>query len=491
MAKKKSKKNQKKEIDLQKFSKKILDEANDIIQCVNEQGNFIYVNQKWEEKLNYSLAEAKKLNFIEIISKDNQKHCQKLFAELKQGEKLSNIETEFQTKKNKNFLVEGNITPIIEKKKLIATVGIFRDISKRKKEVERNKKLLEAIRRNESRYRSLFANMTTGFALQKVVLDKKNKPIDFELIEINERYEKIIEKDKIEIVGKRAVELIKDIKNDKKKFLDIFYKTAFKEVNKNFEHYFEDLNKWLSFSCYSPMKGYLVTLVEDITERKKMLFNLKKRDEILSILSQFSNKFLKEGLSKNFTKNFLKQLGEVIEVSRVYIFKNYLKNKSLNCSLLYFWLNKNKPQNEKNNKNKAFQNFNYKEKGLDKWQKQLAKGQAIHGNLSDFNQKETKFIKKQNIKSILIVPIFVLKEWWGFVAFDETENQREWQEIEIDTLKSAANTLGAAFQRQKIENEMKKNNEKLERINKLMVGRELKMIDLKKEVNQLKDSNKK
>jgi PAS domain-containing protein len=53
--------------------------------------------------------------------------------------------------------------------------------------------------------------------------------------------------------------------------------------------------------------------------------------------------------------------------------------------------------------------------------------------------------------SIVIVPIFVEGEWWGFVGFDECFAEREWSAAEMEALKAAASTLGAAVRRKRAE----------------------------------------
>jgi PAS domain S-box-containing protein len=56
---------------------------------------------------------------------------------------------------------------------------------------------------------------------------------------------------------------------------------------------------------------------------------------------------------------------------------------------------------------------------------------------------------------MILVPIFVEEEWWGFIGFDDCSREREWSAAEIDALKAAASTLGAALQRQVMEEELR------------------------------------
>ena len=59
-------------------------------------------------------------------------------------------------------------------------------------------------------------------------------------------------------------------------------------------------------------------------------------------------------------------------------------------------------------------------------------------------------------------------------------------EIERDRLSTAAKLIGTLVERKEIENQLQKKVEELEKFNKLAVGRETKMRELKKEIEKLK-----
>jgi PAS domain S-box-containing protein len=62
--------------------------------------------------------------------------------------------------------------------------------------------------------------------------------------------------------------------------------------------------------------------------------------------------------------------------------------------------------------------------------------------------------------------------------------------IEIDNRKLVIGMVEDITERKKLETELKERNEELERVQNLTVGRELKMIQLKKEIEQLKEKVK-
>ncbi|MBU0662161.1 PAS domain S-box protein, partial [Candidatus Micrarchaeota archaeon] len=110
----------------------LLENANDLIQSVNSEGKFIYVNKKWKELLGYSDAEVKKLGLMDIIRKDQRAHCKEMFGKVMRGKTLTAVETVFVGKRGNEVHVEGNVTPHMENGKFVSTMAIFRDVSGRK-----------------------------------------------------------------------------------------------------------------------------------------------------------------------------------------------------------------------------------------------------------------------------------------------------------------------------------------------------------------------
>jgi PAS domain S-box-containing protein len=128
----------------------LFENASDFIQSVSLDGHYIYVNKAWRQALGYTEKEIKNLTMWDIIHSDHLQHCQEIFQKVIAGE-ANYIETAFVTKNGKVIYVEGNANTYSHKGEIIATRGIFRDITERKLAEE---KLCE----NEERYRDLFEN---------------------------------------------------------------------------------------------------------------------------------------------------------------------------------------------------------------------------------------------------------------------------------------------------------------------------------------------
>jgi PAS domain S-box-containing protein len=193
-------------------------------------------------------------------------------------------------------------------------------------------------------------------------------------------------------------------------------------------------------------------------ERKLAIKLLRRRDDILKAVHLFSERFLRMPLTESSIEPILETLGHAAEVSRVYIFENRTrKDGTLATSRRFEWVAPGiKPQLDKNN----LQELPWLEAGFGRWVKTLGNHKLIYGHVSKFPEPEKKILSGQDIISIMIAPIFVGNDWWGFIGLDDCRSAREWSPVEIEALKTAANVLGAAIQRTQAEEALLQSEEK-------------------------------
>ena len=133
------------------------------------------------------------------------------------------------------------------------------------RDVTERKQAAEAVRRSESRYRSLFENMLEGFALCKMVFNN-DKPQDFEYIDVNNAFEQLTGLKNV--VGKKVTDVIPGVRETNPELFEIYGRVALTGKPATFETYLDALKIWFSISAYCPEKGYFVAVFENITERK-------------------------------------------------------------------------------------------------------------------------------------------------------------------------------------------------------------------------------
>jgi PAS domain S-box-containing protein len=164
-------------------------------------------------------------------------------------------------------------SPIFDNKgELTGAVHIAKDITKRKKAEA-------ALVESERRYRSLFANMNSGFAFCKIVSDNDGKPIDYIFLEVNDDFEKLTGLGKKAVLGKRVSEVFFSVEKDPTDWIGIRGRVVTTGEPVRFEGYFESLKKWFSVAAYRPEIGYFAMAFDDITERKKAEESLPESEE--------------------------------------------------------------------------------------------------------------------------------------------------------------------------------------------------------------------
>jgi PAS domain S-box-containing protein len=127
----------------------------------------------------------------------------------------------------------------------------------------------EAQKSSEQKYRSLFANMIDGFALHKVIVDDKGKPVNYVFMEANEAFERMTGLVFSNIKGKKVTEVLPGIEKDPADWIGVYGKIALTGQENKFIQFSEVLKRWYSISAFSPQKGYFATVTEDITQIKQ------------------------------------------------------------------------------------------------------------------------------------------------------------------------------------------------------------------------------
>jgi len=211
---------------------------------------------------------------------------------LKTGKKVKNVVMGvFDPKKEETRWININATPQYKKDetKPFQVYTTFEDITKRL-EAE------ESLNKSEHRYYQLFGSMNEGVALHEIIYNSTHEAVDYIITDINQAYEKILGLKRNEVVGKKASELYG---TGNPPYMEIYVTVAEKCEPKEFETYFEPMDKYFRISVVSPEKGKFATVFEDITERKKSEMRRQELLENEQELTQELQKLYKELNARN------------------------------------------------------------------------------------------------------------------------------------------------------------------------------------------------
>jgi PAS domain S-box-containing protein len=102
--------------------------------------------------------------------------------------------------------------------------------------------------------------------------------------------------------------------------------------------------------------------------------------------------------------------------------------------------------------------------GLQRWERLLMDGEAIHGLVRKFPPEEQDILSSLEIKTILIIPVITQQRWWGFIGFDDVYEERHWPPEDMELLKTAAGMLGRYFQNKQLSQQLKESEEKYRQV---------------------------
>ncbi len=123
----------------------LFDNAGDLIQSVDTEGRFLYVNRAWLETLGYERDELEGLNLFDIIHPRYRPHCRELFRRVLDGQEVEVAEVVFRAKDGREVILEGKSSCRFEHGRPVSTRGIFRDITARRLAEEELKRYQERL----------------------------------------------------------------------------------------------------------------------------------------------------------------------------------------------------------------------------------------------------------------------------------------------------------------------------------------------------------
>lgn len=142
-------------------------------------------------------------------------------------------------------------------------------------DVAQRRRIENELVQSESRYHSLFANMSSGFGYHKVLFDDAGKPLDYVFLDVNDAFETLTGLKREEIIGKKVTDVFRGGGKAVDSLIEACGKVATTEEAAKFDYYFDPLQKWYQIGAYCPEKGHFAAIFSDITAQKRMEDELK------------------------------------------------------------------------------------------------------------------------------------------------------------------------------------------------------------------------
>lgn len=413
-----------------------------MVECViiwDENGLLTYTNAAFDAMFGYENNELIGQH-ISILIAYTMPENQQIIREIKQKLNDEGIWLgEFSNRKKDGtpFTSYAHISALeMAEKKYICCV--CEDISERKRaEI--------ALREAEEKYRSIFENAVEGIF--------QTTPDGFYLT-ANPMLARIYGYDS-------PGELINSIRNiEQQLYVDPKRRAEFTRILQEndavwefeSEVYRKDKSKiWISENARAirgangQLLGYEGTVI-DITRRKQAEAELLKRDSLLEAVAAAMTHLLTDTNHRSAVVRALATLGKAAVVDRVYICENHPHpDTGLAASSIRFEWCRSDVSSTLDQPTR--QNVSYNNAGLLEWYEILKTGQPIAGTITDFSPKVQPLLKANQVISLLMVPVLLNNEFWGYIGFDDCHNIRSWSKSELSILVAIAASIGGAVQR--------------------------------------------
>ncbi|WP_084780361.1 diguanylate cyclase domain-containing protein [Bacillus massilinigeriensis] len=307
-----------------------------------------------------------------------------------------------------------------------------------KNELSEVKKLQGKLFESEERYRAMVKQSTEGiFAFH---------PETKKIVETNELFCKMLGYEEDELINFSIKKVI--VADDKSVEANI---ESVVKKNRDFlgeRRYLcksgEEIIVEVSATLISINNDQLIlSSIRDITEHKRTEEMIKKQEKLFNAVYEGMSRLLTAENPVDAIKEALGIIGKSIPVDHVYVFENKrASNQEETMNLCFEWVNNNAiPYIDKS----IMQDLPYSLFKESNWFDWLAEGNSINGPLQMFSEKEQKLLKMVKIKSVLVVPIFIREEFWGFIGFSDSIQEKTWNTNEEMILMAAAANIGGAI----------------------------------------------
>jgi PAS domain S-box-containing protein len=317
------------------------------------------------------------------------------------------------------------------------------------KEAGNHKRAEEALRESEERYRGILETAPHSITITRVK--------DGRYLQVNEAFCQMRGYSREEVLGRAPFELNLYVNpEDRERIIKILKEKG--EVN-GFEVQYQkrDGTAIDTLVAARPLEyeneDCLIAVVTDITELKGAQEALKKRLAYEKMLTDISTRaILIEDISRCLDE-CLKIMGKTLHVSRIYIFEYHHGPGTADNT--FEWVSDGIAPQKENLQGLPMEKHPW-------WMEMINNNKIInYQDIEDIPEgPEKEILRSQNIKSILVVPLFVNNAFYGFMGFDECLYHRKWLDEDIDILKTTAQIISNAFESKQAEEALRESEGK-------------------------------
>ena len=138
-------------------------------------------------------------------------------------------------------------------------------------------------------------------------------------------------------------------------------------------------------------------------------------------------------------------MGQCADVDRVQIWKNETIDDKVWFVHIYEWLSEAGMQ-----KSAVPIGLKFPYSDKPEWEKMFMKGEYINAPVYQMAREDQDFLNAYDIKSVVIIPLFLQERFWGFFSIDDCVRERFFSDEEINIFRSASLMMANALLRNEI-----------------------------------------
>ena len=190
-----------------------------------------------------------------------------------------------------------------------------------------------------------------------------------------------------------------------------------------------------------------ITLTIEAAERKHAEEELLRRDRLLQQIVQAVNQLITIPDFHQAIEEVVERLGRIPDVDRVYIFEDLRSPDQRRFRLLSEWTGEGILPGF-TGEAEADQRYLSQ---LGSWVSQLEKRRTVRGQISDFSPEDQQVLAQRAMQSVVIMPIHVKDQFWGFIGLENCHSRRSWSSSEESLLGMVAGAIGSTLEHKRDE----------------------------------------
>jgi signal transduction histidine kinase/CheY-like chemotaxis protein len=182
---------------------------------------------------------------------------------------------------------------------------------------------------------------------------------------------------------------------------------------------------------------------KDIREFINMMKKIEQRDNLLKMVNHAAMTLLSAKDEDNLMSSVLagmEILGNAVNVDRVQIWQNEMIDGTLHFVHKYEWLSEFGKQ-----KSPVPVGLHFPYKSKPDWEEKFFAKENINCPLNELPKEDQDFLRPYDIKTIVIIPLFMQERFWGFFSLDDCRKERSFSDDEMKILHSGGLLVANTF----------------------------------------------